>query len=67
MSFGIADLILQVSYEVNNNGEEQAQYGIRNVNVVPDTSFHIQGIISKDLPHFPICIKKVVPEIGQSH
>ena len=67
MGFGIADLVLQIPYEVDDYGKKQAQYGIRNINIVPETSSHIQGIISKVLPHFPFCIEKMMPVIGESH
>ena len=67
MGFSIAGLIFRESYEVNDNGKQQAQYGIRNINIVPDASFHIQGIMPKELLYFPFYIEKMMPGIGESH
>lgn len=51
MGFGKADLVLQVSHEVNDNGQKHAQYRISNVDIVPETSFHVQGIKIRELPY----------------
>ena len=67
MGFGKADLVLQVSHEVNDNGQKHAQYRISNVDIVPETSFHIQGMVSEVRPQFPFCIEKMVPWIGEPY
>jgi len=67
MVSGIAGAILEVSQKVNDDSQEQTQYGIRNVDVVPKTSFHKHSINSKCLCRFKTSIKKMVPWIGKPY
>ena len=67
MGSGKAVPVLHVSCEVSDNRQNHAQYCIRNVHIVPEASFHIQGVIPIVLSHFPFCIKKMVPSIGEPY